>query len=85
MMVNCLRKTDGVAMGSPLGPLMANVFMCHLEENLARDGMVHSLYKKYVDDTLARMPKTDAAADFKFCDYTTWTTSEPEVYNRTSY
>ena len=25
-------QTDGVAMGSPLGHLMANVFMCHLEE-----------------------------------------------------
>ena len=57
-------QTDGVAMGSPLGPLMTNVFMCHLEENLARDGMVSSLYKRYVDDTLARMPNTDAAADF---------------------
>ncbi|XP_068756963.1 uncharacterized protein [Montipora capricornis] len=57
-------QTDGVAMGSPLGPLMANVFMCHLEDKLARDGMVPSLYKRYIDDTLARMPNTDAAADF---------------------
>ncbi|XP_068697543.1 uncharacterized protein [Montipora foliosa] len=57
-------QTDGVAMGSPLGPLKANVFMCHLEDKLARDGMVPSLYKRYVDDTLARMPNTDAAADF---------------------
>ena len=38
--------------------------MCHLEDKLARDGMVPSLYKMYVDDTLARMPNTDAAADF---------------------
>ena len=57
-------QTDGVAMGSPLGPLMADVFMCHLEEKLTRDGMVLSLYERYVDDTLARMPITDAAADF---------------------
>ena len=57
-------QNDGVAMGPPLGPLMANVFMCHLEENLSRDGMVPSLYKRYVDDTLVRMPSTDAAADF---------------------
>ena len=27
-------QTDGVAMGSPLGPLLANVFMSHIEENL---------------------------------------------------
>ena len=26
--------------------------------------MVPSLYKRYVDDTLARMPNTNAAADF---------------------
>ena len=51
-------------MGSPLGPLMANVFMCHLEDKLARDSMVPSLYKRYVHDTLARMPNTDAAAYF---------------------
>lgn len=29
-------QIDGVAMGSPLGPLMANAFMCSIEENLAR-------------------------------------------------
>ena len=51
-------------MGSPLGPLMANVFMCHLEDKLAHNSMVPSLYKRYVDDTLARMPNTNAAADF---------------------
>ena len=57
-------QTDGVAMGSPLGPLMANVFMCHLEEKLTRDDMMPHLYRRYVDDTLARRPNTDAAAMF---------------------
>ncbi|CAH3033914.1 unnamed protein product [Porites lobata] len=57
-------KIDGVAMGSPLGPLMANVFMCHLEEKLTRGGLMPQLYKRYVDDTLARMPSVDAAAEF---------------------
>ena len=57
-------QTDGVAMGSPLGPLMANVFMCHLEEKLTRDGLMPHLYRRYVDDTLARMPNTDAATMF---------------------
>ena len=51
-------------MGSPLGPLMDNVFTCHLEDKLARNGFGPSLYKRYVDDTLARMRNTDAAADF---------------------
>ena len=43
------QQTDGVAMGSPLGPLMANVFMCHLEEKLTRDGLMPQLYTRYVD------------------------------------
>ena len=29
-------QTDGVAMGSPLGPLLANAFMCSIEEILER-------------------------------------------------
>ena len=57
-------QTDGVAMGSPLGPLMANVFMCHLEEKLTRDDLMPHLYRSYVDDTLVRMPNTDAAIMF---------------------
>ena len=51
-------------MGSPLDPLMANVFMCHLEEKLTRDGLMPHLYKRYVDDTLAKMPIADTAAVF---------------------
>ncbi|XP_015770330.1 PREDICTED: uncharacterized protein LOC107348781 [Acropora digitifera] len=31
-------QTDGVAMGSPLGPLLANAFMCSIEETLELDG-----------------------------------------------
>lgn len=58
------QQTDGVAMGSPLDPLMANVFMCHLEENLTHDGLMPQLYKRYFDDTLARMPNADAVAKF---------------------
>ena len=44
--------------------LMANVFMCHLEEKLTRDGLMPHLYRRYVDDTLARMPNIDAATMF---------------------
>ena len=52
-------QTDGVAMGSPLVPLM-----CRLEEKLTRDGLMPHLCKRYVDDTLARMPSADDAALF---------------------
>jgi len=57
-------QVDGLAVGSPLGPLMANVFMCHLEDKLTRDGVIPALYRRYVDDTLARMPSTEAATNF---------------------
>ena len=58
------QQSDGMTMGSPLGPLLANVFMCHLEEKLTRDGLMPQLYKRYVDDTLARMPGADVATEF---------------------
>ena len=50
-------QTDGYA----LGPLLVNVFMCQLEEKHARYGLMLRLHRKYVDDTLIRMPNTDAA------------------------
>ena len=45
-------QCEGVAMGSPLGPLLANVFLCHLEERLSDNYLIPSFYKRYVDDTL---------------------------------
>ena len=38
--------------------------MCHLEKQLARDSLMLQLYRRYVDDTLARIPNTDAATEF---------------------
>ena len=43
---------------------MANVFMCHLEEKLTCDDKMPNFYRRYVDDTLARMPSTEAATEF---------------------
>ena len=54
-------QTDGVAMGSPLGPLLANVFMCHIENQLEQNNMIPSFYRRYVDDTLVKMPNTESA------------------------
>ena len=48
-------QSEGVAMGSPLGPLMANTFMCSLEEQLKLRGKLPSYYKRYVGDTLTVM------------------------------
>ena len=57
-------ETGGVAMGSPLGPLLANVFMCHIEDHLEQKSMIPSFYRRYVDDTSVTMPNTESATDF---------------------
>ena len=48
------KQIDGVAMGSPLGPTLANAFMSHMEKKWLRDCPSHFkpvLYRRYVDDT----------------------------------
>ena len=54
-------------MGSPLGPLMANAFMCSVEEKLARENKLPSFYKRYVDDTLAPLRDLSDATDLLAC------------------
>jgi hypothetical protein len=48
-------QVDGVAMGSSLGPLFANIFMPHLEKKhmgtLKKLGVL--MWKRYVDDLFA--------------------------------
>ena len=43
-------------MGSPLDPLLANVFMCSIEKNLEQHGQLARYYRRYVDDTLTVIP-----------------------------
>uniref|UniRef100_A0A5K4F1X7 Reverse transcriptase domain-containing protein n=1 Tax=Schistosoma mansoni TaxID=6183 RepID=A0A5K4F1X7_SCHMA len=46
------RQVDGVAMGSPLGPLLAEVFMSYVE-NMTSDLIGETtLYRRYMDDIL---------------------------------
>ena len=61
---NLYKQIDGVAMGSPLGPLMANTFMCSIEEKLAHENKLPNFYKRYIDDTFALVPDLTAATDF---------------------
>ena len=46
-------QVDGVAMGSPLGPTLANAFMCHMERKWLQECPVDFkpvFYRRYVDD-----------------------------------
>ena len=47
-------QSEGVAMGSPLGPILANIFLTELELNVLPtiDNKIIN-WKRYVDDTLA--------------------------------
>ena len=60
------RQVDGVAMGSPLGPSIANFFLGHLEENkLFTNGNINpKLYVRYVDDIFAVFGKNESFQPF---------------------
>ncbi|XP_068723732.1 uncharacterized protein [Montipora capricornis] len=61
---NLYEQLDNVAVGSPLGPLMANSFICCNEEGLYEQGLIPSYNRRYMDDTLVIMPDVKAAEDF---------------------
>jgi len=52
---NLYEQVDGVAMGSPLGPLMANAFMCNVEGKLKNQNKMLAFYKRCVDDTRSKI------------------------------
>ena len=58
-------QIDGVAMGSPLGPILANIFMGHFEEKWITN-KINSIdsplcWKRYVDDTFCLFKTLDEA------------------------
>ena len=57
-------QIDGAAMGSPLGPLMANTFMCFIEEKLESENKLPSFYNRYMDNTLAAVKDIPTATAF---------------------
>ena len=48
-------QTDGVAMGSPLGPVLADIFMTELEKTLLPGIYIRYIkfWRRYVDDTIS--------------------------------
>ena len=61
---NLYQQTDGVAMGSPLGPLLANAFLCYVEETLEHQNKLPNFYRRYVDDTLPIMKNVAEEEEF---------------------
>ena len=64
------KQIDGVAMGSPLGPTLANAFLCHHEVtwlNDCPDQFKPLLYRRYVDDCFLLFKQPDHVD--KFLDY----------------
>ena len=60
------KQTDGVAMGSPLGPLFANFYMGDLETNVFNSSNVKPhIYARYVDDIFIQVENDKQISDLK--------------------
>ena len=61
-------QIDGVALGSPLASLLANIFMDHLEKNWLEtyNGPEVIFYRRYVDDTFCLFNADRDAKEFIF-------------------
>ena len=58
-------QIDGVVMGSPLGPVLANIFMCHFEEKwVFKSKGRPSIWFRYVDDTFTLFDSKSIALQF---------------------
>ena len=53
------KQVDGVAMGSPLGPILANIFVGYYERTLFNQVTPPLCYYRYVDDTFAIFPSNE--------------------------
>ena len=58
------RQIDGVAMGSPLGPSLANIFVGYYEALLFKRVNKPLMYYRYVDDTFAVFTDEDECNEF---------------------
>ena len=58
------KQTDGVAMGSPLGPAFASIFVGYNESKLFSGVQKPTMYFRYVDDTFAILKQEGDVGDF---------------------
>ena len=61
------KQIDGMAMWSPLGPALANIFMCSFEYLLknCRHALKPVFYRQYVDDIFVLFSSIDHVKKFK--------------------
>ena len=91
LMVKFTSQIDGVAMGSPLGPILANIFMSHLEKHGKLSAIINRtlFYKRYVDGTFVLCRnKNDAEqilADFINVHHNNKFTMEAEANDEISF
>ena len=62
------KQVDGVATGSPLGPALANIFMCSFESKWLRNcanNFKSVFYRRYIDDIFILFSSPDHADKFR--------------------
>ena len=73
---NIYDQIDGVAIGSPFGPLLANIFLSHHEKIYGEIIVLRNLnrffYRRYVDDSFILFQSRNRIEPFlKFFEFTT--------------
>ena len=65
---NFYTQVDGVAMGSPLGSILTNIFLSHHEENWLNECLIKfklRFYRRYVDDIVVLFESSESADSFR--------------------
>ena len=85
---NYYQQIDGVAMGSPLGPTLVNVFLGFNEKKWLDDcpsQIKPNYYRRYVDDIFVLLPDVTCLEEFRSWVRNTQTSTSPQKKNPTTH